>query len=406
MTEKQSIPAAEMTTTTAGPVVSKPEWTQTRTVVRMLFIVLAAGIALWMLHALRGVLLMLVLAIFFSYLVAPLVKLVQRPFTMRGRERKTHRAIAIGIVYLGILGSVGIVLVLLLPRLGEQATQFAKQAPEYLVTARGRAQKLNDVYQRYQLPPTVRDRINATVTRGVSALEEYSTTEITRAIGLIVYVPWLVLIPVFAFFLLKDADGFRQSALRILPPGRLRWRGDEFFEDVNSALAAYIRAQLMGCVIVGFACAFVFSLIGVPYALALGVIAGLLEFVPLVGPLTAAVLAGVVASFHSLDQAFWVLIVVALLRMVQDYVIYPRLIGREIHLHPFAIILAVVCGAELAGIAGIFLAIPVVAILSVGYRHWLEHRGSDGLVAELLAPNVEASRAVSDSVEMEPASTG
>jgi predicted PurR-regulated permease PerM len=73
-----------------------------------------------------------------------------------------------------------------------------------------------------------------------------------------------------------------------------------------------------------------------------------------------------------------------IVRIVQDYVIYPRIIGRGMPLHPFAVIVAVLCGAALAGVVGMFLAIPTVAILSVGYRHWLAHTGSDGLVADLL----------------------
>ena len=404
MTERNPSPAEE-TSNTSGVVISNTTWLQTRTVVRLLFIVLAVATVLWVLHALMSVLLLVVLAIFFSYLVAPLVKILQRPVTIRGRERKTPRAIAIGTVYLGIFGAIGIALVLLLPRLGEQITQFAKQAPAYLVTTRGRAQKLNEIYQRYQLPPLVRNTLDATVARAIATSEGYVTTEMTNAIGLIVYLPWLVLIPVFGFFLLKDADGFRQSALKLLPKGRLRWRGDEFFGDVNRTLAAYIRAQLLGCLIVGVVCAVGFYLIGVPYALALGVIAGILEFIPLVGPLIAVAFAGLVASFHSLDQALLVLIFCVVLRITQDYVIYPRLIGHGIHLHPFAVILAVVCGAELAGIPGIFLAIPVVAILSVGYRHWLEHRGSEGLVAELLAPQPDGAPAKSESIRLEPAPT-
>ena len=70
---------------------------------------------------------------------------------------------------------------------------------------------------------------------------------------------------------------------------------------------------------------------------------------------------------------------------MQDYIVYPRLIGQGIHLHPLAVIVALLSGAELAGVAGIFLAIPVVAILTVSYRHWLEHRGSEGL-ADILEP--------------------
>ena len=398
-------PQAEESATVPAPVIIKTEWHHPRTVLRTLVIVLAAATTLWMLHALRGVLLMVVLAIFFAYLVAPLVRLAQRPFTMNGRERRMPRTLAIGVVYLVIFGSIGSALFLVLPLLGDQLTQFAKQAPAYLVTTRGRAQKLNDLYQRYQLPSSVRESINNTVTRGIASAEGYLASEMTHIVGWIVYLPWLVLIPILAFFLLKDAEGFRHSALRVLPKGRLRWRGDEFFEDVNSTLAAYIRAQLMSCFLIGSICAIGFYLLGVPYALALGVIAGLLEFVPLVGPVLTAVLAGTVASFHSLEQAFWVLIFLLVLRLVQDYVIYPRLIGHGIHLHPFAIILAVLCGAELGGIAGIFLAIPVVAIGAVGYRHWTEHRGSEGLVAELLSGGGEAAPAVSDGSELESAKT-
>ena len=76
-----------------------------------------------------------------------------------------------------------------------------------------------------------------------------------------------------------------------------------------------------------------------------------------------------------------------MLRILQDYVFYPRIIGQGIHLHPLAVILAILSGAELAGVAGIFLAIPVIAVISVTYRHWMEHRGRDeGLVATLLKP--------------------
>ncbi|MDQ3818704.1 MAG: AI-2E family transporter, partial [Acidobacteriota bacterium] len=99
------------------------------------------------------------------------------------------------------------------------------------------------------------------------------------------YIPWLVLIPILSFFFLKDVDAFRRSALQMLPRGRWRWRADEFFQDVNSTLAAYIRAQLTACLLIGTECTVGFIIIGVPFPLVLGVIAGLFEFIPLVGPL-------------------------------------------------------------------------------------------------------------------------
>jgi predicted PurR-regulated permease PerM len=172
----------------------------------------------------------------------------------------------------------------------------------------------------------------------------------------------------------------------MLPQGRIRWRGDEFFQDINSTLAAYIRAQLIACVIIGSICTAGFAIIGVRYPLVLGVLAGLLEFIPLLGPLVVAIVATTVAAVDSGSKAALVLAFLAVLRIVEDYVLYPRIIGSGIHLHPLAIILAILAGNELAGITGIFLAIPVIAVLTVTYRHWLEHRGSRGIVAELLKP--------------------
>ena len=90
--------------------------------------------------------------------------------------------------------------------------------------------------------------------------------------------------------------------------------------------------------------------------------------------------------------------------IVQDYIVYPRLIGQGIHLHPLAVIVALLSGAELAGVAGIFLAIPVVAILTVSYRHWLEHRGSEGL-ADILEPTpAEATPPIIEDLTTNPES--
>ena len=348
----------------------------------------------WVFEALTGVLLLVVLSIFFAYLVAPLVELVRRPFSERGRERVMPRGVAIGVVYAAIFGSLGIAGWLLLPRLGVQTAELAQQAPTYLTNARARAERLNRLYEEISLPPAVRRAANDAVTRGLNEVGAYVTGEgFSNMVYMLGYLPWLVLVPILAFFFLKDADSFRRSALRMLPQGRLRWRGDEFFQDVNSTLAAYIRAQLIACVLIGSVCTIGFAIIGVRYTLVLGVIAGFLEFIPLLGPVVVAVLAVTVAGFYSAGQAVAVFIFLAVLRIVHDYVTYPRIIGSGIHLHPLAVILAILSGHEIAGVAGIFLAIPVIAVLTVTYRHWLEHRGSTGLVAELLKPASQAAAA-------------
>lgn len=387
---------------TAAATATEVGWMRTRFILRVIFTAIlvwfAARALLWAFQALESVILLVVLAIFFAYLIAPLVEVVRRPFMVRGREHIMPRAGAIGIVYLGIFGSVGLALYFLLPGLGNQITEFAKNAPGYFTSARARAQSMNDFYERYNIPGRARDTINKNITHVIETAGAYTTEGLGNILlGSLTYIPWLILIPILAFFLLKDADSFRRSALQMLPRGRWRWRGDEFFQDVNSTLAAYIRAQLTACLLIGLICTVGFYLIGVPYWLALGILAGMLEFIPLVGPLIVAVVAGLISGFYSINQAIAVLLFLGILRIVHDYVIYPRIIGQGIHLHPLAVILSILAGAELAGVAGIFLAIPVVAIGTVSYRHWLEHRGSEGIVADLLKP--EEANGVEELVE-------
>jgi predicted PurR-regulated permease PerM len=388
--------AAESAAASASVAAATATQMQTRAILRLLslvlLVVLAALAFVWALYKLQSVLLLLVLAIFFAYLIAPLVELVHRPMKLGGRERLMPRPVAIGIVYLAIFGSIGLAVYLLLPQVGEQFTQLGQQVPTYYKSIKEQTQSVEKLYQR--LPPPQRDWLRGKVLSAMDGVGEYAKeSAVTTGTFALAHAPWLILIPILAFFLLKDADSFRRSALQMLPRGRLRWRGDELFQDINSTLAAYIRAQLIACLLIGILCTVGFILLGVPYALVLGLVAGFFEFIPLAGPLAVAVMAVIVASFHSGGTASAVLVFLIVLRILQDYVFYPRIIGQGIHLHPLAVILAILAGAELAGVAGIFLAIPLIAVISVTYRHWMEHRGRDeGLVATLLKPADEKAQ--------------
>lgn len=355
----------------------------TRVILRVIIIVLVVAVTLWVIIKLTGVILLLILSVFFAYLVSPLVEFLRRPVRISGKARVMPKAVAIALAYLIIVLAVVAAVYALLPSLANQFPEFGQQARGYWKSLGESSQRLNE-YLRLRIPPQVIDAVNSRVPGMIETVSATVSAVLERMLGWVAYIPWLILIPVLSFFFLKDAETFRRSALQMLPRGRWRWRGDEFFQDVSETLAAYTRAQLTACLLIGIICAIGFALLGLPSPLVLGVIAGVFEFVPLVGPLLVAVLAVVVATVHGgASSALLVIAFLTVLRIAQDYLIYPRLIGQGIHLHPLAVILAILAGAELAGITGIFLAIPVVAILTVSYRHWLEHRGSGGF-ADLL----------------------
>ena len=362
-------------------------WPQTRAVLRIILIVLTVAVVLWILVKLTGVILLLILSIFFAYLVYPLVEFLRRPLKLGKRELALPRTPAITLAYLLIVAVIIVGVYFLAPQLGNQFPEFTEQARSYWATVGERTQAWIEYFRARRMPGPLLEAINRAIPTFIERVSLTASEVVGSMAGWLIYIPWLILIPVLSFFLLKDAEVFRASALHMLPKGRWRWRGDEFFQDVNSALAAYIRAQLTACLFIGVVCAIGFTLLGLPSPLVLGLLAGIFEFVPLVGPVLIAVIAAVAALLHAgVPSAVMVLVFLAVLRIVQDYIVYPRLIGQGIHLHPLAVIIAILSGAELAGVAGIFLAIPVVAILTVLYRHWLEHRGSGGL-ADVLEPN-------------------
>lgn len=382
-TKETSKEPAAKTVEISGP----PNRVVFRIAIIVVAVVLGAIAVWWVISRLTGIILLLVLSIFFAYLVSPLVEFLRRPRNLGARTIAIPRALAITIAYLTIAVVVVVAVYAVLPSLTNQYPEFATQAKEYWASLGERTKSLIEYSRSGRLPPRIVEEINNAVPKVVEKVSTVATEFVTSALAyLVLYIPWLILIPILAFFLLKDADGFRRSALLMLPRGRWRWRGDEFFQDINNTLAAYIRAQLTACLFIGVVCAIGFTLLGLPGGLVMGVIAGIFEFVPLVGPVTVALMAAILAMLHAGPfNAFLVLLFLGVLRIVQDYAIYPRLIGQGIHLHPLAVIFAILAGEKLGGVPGVFLAIPLVAILTVSYRHWLEHYGNEGF-ADLLEP--------------------
>ena len=357
---------------------------QTRVVLQVLFIVVGVVFAVWVLHRLAAVVLVLIVAALFAYVIAPLVQWAERPVRLAGRPRRLPRVAAIGLVYVLLAGSVSAIAALLLPSATAQVDDMITRAPTYAQSFLSWEQSWTKYYERARIPLELRQGIDHSVRAATEAAAESARGSLLAFVGALVSdLPWLVLVPIVAFFLLKDAAAFRRMIVTALPH-RIQLRSHRLFEALNATLAAYIRAQLLACVLVGSLCGLGFALLGIPYPVLLGVLAGVLEFIPLVGPLLLAIVASIVGTLHSPMLVFWVVGFLAVLRLVEDYAIYPRLIRRGIQLHPFAVIVAVLTGAELAGVAGMFLAVPVVAVGSVAFRHWLEWRGAEAVSEETL----------------------
>ena len=345
-------------------------------ILQIILIVAAIVAGAWLMRRLAALIFVVVLAGLFAYLIAPLVRIAERPVRVAGRLRHLPRGAAIALVYAVLSGALAAGVALLLPVATRQFDDLVARAPAYSNAIVAWQQSGSRYYNRMHIPPAVRQSIDESMSAAGATVTASVRESATALVSALSSVPTLVLIPILAFFLLKDATSFRRTIVLALPY-RVRLRGHRLFEDLNSALAAYMRAQLLACLLIGVVCGVGFALLGVPYSLVLGVLAGVLEFIPLVGPLVLAIVASIVAALHAPALVLWVAGFLVVVRLLEDYVIYPRLIRRGIHLHPLAVILAVLAGAELGGVAGMFLAVPATAIGSVAFQHWLEWRSRD-----------------------------
>lgn len=352
-----------------------------RVVLITLAILIFVGIIVGILYSLSFLVVLLALSIFLAYLIDPLVKLIRRPFKSANIERFMPRPLAILISYALVFTLFGFGIAYIAPIVVEQGKEFGNNFPKFANSIQRQANELNRRFERLRIPDDLQNQIN----EGAIALGQSVTAAFgSFIISFLSYLPWLVIVPVLTFFFLKDVNTFRISFLRMFPPGRLRDRAGAVLVDINSTLASYARAMLISVVLIGTICTAGFYAIGLKYAFLLGILAGIFEFVPLLGPLAIGIIATASVAFgDSPGLAIYVAAFLLVLRLIHDYVTYPRIIRGNIHLHPLLIIITVLAGEQIAGITGVFLAIPIVALLTVIYKHILEHQGSTGILAGL-----------------------
>jgi predicted PurR-regulated permease PerM len=324
----------------------------------------------------EGLGVLLLLSVFLAYLSAPAAAAIRRRILIGRRKRPLSRPAALALLYCIVFAPTIAAGRLTADGIAHWVHVTAPAAVDHLFSG-ARAEPFETVIARAPISDAARLSLRRSVGRGVGYVEREVRSTLHDLIAAAPYARWLAVTPALAFVLLTSAPAFQRSTLRVLPHGHLQWRGEEYLRDVNSALAGYVRAQTAAAIIVGIVCVAGFATLRVPNAVSMGVTAGVLELVPAIGPLAAALMAITQAG----DGVWAALFFLGALRIVQDYVVYPHLVRRGMHLSTAAVILTIWIGAVLAGAAGVVLAIPVAGFLSVSVRHWREYHDIERLVA-------------------------
>ena len=349
-----------------------------RTVFTVVGIVLAVAAVLEVIWISRHVLSWVFISLFLALAMNPAVEWLQR-------HRIRRRGAAVGITYLGVLlGIVGLG-ALFVPTLVDQVNSFVDKTPDYvhdLTSGRG---KLGFLETKYHVVEKVREQVNK---GGASRILGLSGTALAVTKGVINAVVGTVTVAFLTLFMLLEGPKWTERIYGLLPAeSQPRWR--RVGHDIYRTVGGYVTGNLLISLIAGISSTVVLLILGVPYAVALGLIVAFLDLIPLAGATLAAIIVAAVAFIHGIVAGIVVIVFFVVYQQVENHLLQPVVYGRTVQLSPLAVLVAVLIGAELAGILGALAAIPVAGAIQVVIVDWNRHR-LERLVARPGEPDLSA----------------
>lgn len=332
---------------------------------------------------LTGWLLYLLAPIVTPFLIAALLAYLGDPLVDRLESRRLSRTIATSLVVAVFAIVIVLLPLLLVPVIQKQVSAFMAAVPGFVDWA---ARELvpwvaTNLGVELVLPDI--DKVKATLARNFEQVGDVVVEVVTyvsrSGLALAGWLASAVLIPVVVFYLLRDWDRF-VAGIRDLLPRNVESTVSALTRESDQVLGAFLRGQLTVMVCLGIIYSIGLSVAGLEWSLTIGILAGLVSFVPYLGVIFGVLTAGLAVLIQSQDavQLLWVLVVFGIGQMLEGMVLTPWLVGDRVGLHPVAVIFAVLAGGQLFGFMGILLALPVASVLAVLLRHARErYRESD-----------------------------
>jgi len=346
---------------------------------RVLITILLFAAGLAFVYAARGTLILFLFAISFAYVIDPVVEGV-------ARWLKGSRPGAIAAIYLAIAAGVAIFFVSVGPRLFREGQDLTKTLPA-LYQRISTGQIAFQIGAQHGWSEETRNRIQQFLAAHSDSVDQMARSFGIRLVAIGANVWLFLLVPILAVFFLNDGAKLKAALLEMFERQSQRDFVEDVLDDVHRMLVHFIRAQLILAALTAVVFSLGLTVMRVPYGYVMGVIAGLLEFIPFVGPLLAAVLIVGVSIGTNYHHVLILMLFLAAWRVLQDYVTSPRIMGREVEVHPLLAVFGVLAGGEIGGIVGVYLSIPVIASLGIFWKHWRAY-GAEPMIDQASDPAV------------------
>ncbi len=332
---------------------------------RLMLVGAASLVVGWVIWHARGALAPFLVGAIIAYLLAPIVDVIERHLRLPGLFSGLSSALSVIITYLVALAIIVVSGYYLIPPLIKQINQFSNNFPTYVTEAKIQLDKLNSFYQQ-NVPEIMRTNIEnnlntvgSQVSDAVRAAMKVTFSAVSTLIG---FIAGLALLPLWIFYVLKDQRRGMALFYNLWPED---WRDDvrEIVGIVDRILSAYIRVQLFLGVLIGVTTGVAMWIIGVKQALVLGLLAGLFEMVPVLGPWLAFAASALVTLATDPGKIVLVGLAFVGIQQLENTFLVPKLQGDALRINPALIMVLLVVGGALWGLIGLIVIVPLTAVL-------------------------------------------
>jgi predicted PurR-regulated permease PerM len=338
-----------------------------RTILVWVAVTAAAILALMFVYLALDAISWVLVAAFFAMALNPVVEALVR--------RGLGRARAAAITFIVAFAALGLLGFLVIPPLVSATTEFVEALPRYLRELDAGRGPLAVLERNFHLGERLVDVYERGGIAGLLGLERPGASTARAAADAALA---LVAVPFLTFFMLLDGKRWVQATLDVVPPSaRPRW--ERVFEGIYRTVGGYVTGNLLISLVAGTVAAITLTAAGVPYALPLAVIVAILDLVPLVGATVAIAVCGVAALSQGVVECVVVVVVLLVYQQLENHVLLPVVYGRTVDLSPLAVLVALLIGAEIAGVLGALAAIPVAGSASVVARELVRWRRETSL---------------------------
>jgi predicted PurR-regulated permease PerM len=324
-----------------------------------------------MLYVAKSALLPFIIGLVIAYLVLPLVHFLDCRMPSRLRGRNLSRPLSIIIVYLIVILFIAGNFAFLIPPVVEQGEVLWEQTPE--LAARGQVLG-TEWLGRYReaIPLDIQQRIQSNLEKLAGTIGQALQDGVTRTASVISstisFFLGILVIPFWLFYILNDEAKVKEGALDLIPD-RIEPDLLNILHITDDVFSAYIRGQLVLCFFIGAMATIGLLIVGVDFALLLGLIAGAFEILPYVGPILGAIPALIVAVLQSPMTALWTLAVFIIIQQIENLLLVPRIAGESVKLHPALVMVVLVVGNEALGLWGMLVAVPLTAVIRDVFKY-------------------------------------